>query len=204
MARRVSKQALRSSEIMVGILVVGTASVLAAAPPAEEQIAGAVQAAPEDRREGATVIGWRDDGSNVTLREGSNDLVCLADDPRDETFSVACYHTDLAAYMARGRELAREGVRGMERSTKRFEEVESGELPMPDGPRALYVTTGKSFDVATGEIEDSYTRWVLYVPGATADELGLPAGPSGPPGAPWLMGEGTPGAHIMITPPREQ
>ena len=168
------------------------------APAAEEQIAGALAAAPEDRKDGAAVIGWTAEGTNVTLREGSNDLICLADDPSVDGFNVACYHQDLGPYMARGRDLKREGVQGMARSTKRFEEIEAGTLAMPDGPRALYVTTGKSFDPATGEVEESFTRWVLYVPGMTAEELGLSASPGGE--GPWLMGAGTPGAHIMITP----
>ncbi|REJ74095.1 MAG: hypothetical protein DWQ36_09325 [Acidobacteria bacterium] len=176
--------------------------VSVAVPPDAEQIAAAVLAAPEDRRAEATVIGWRADGSNVTLREGSNDIVCLADDPRDAALNIACYHRDLEPYMARGRQLSFEGVQGKERSDRRFAEIEAGELPMPAGPRALYVTTGRRYDPEKGEIEGAHTRWVLYVPGATAEELGLPAGPTGGV-APWLMGEGTPGAHIMITPPRD-
>ena len=168
--------------------------------PAADQIASALVAAPDDRKEGAAVIGWTESGDNVTLREGSNDLICLADDPATEGFNAACYHVDLGPFMARGRDLKREGVQGMARSTKRFEEVEAGTLPMPDGPRALYVTSGKSFDAATGEVEEEFTRWVLYVPGATAEDLGLSASPGE---GPWLMGAGTPGAHIMITPKRE-
>jgi len=56
------------------------------------------------------------------------------------------------------------------------------------------------FDVATGMVTDSYTRWVIYTPGATPESTGLPTTPG--PGAPWLMFPGTPGAHIMISPAR--
>ena len=182
-------------------LALSAPALMGQVPSNSDQIAGALAAAPENRKEGAAVIGWTADGSNVTLREGSNDLICLADDPAVDGFNVACYHEDLGAYMARGRDLKREGVQGMARSTQRFEEIEAGTLPMPDGPRALYVTTGTSFDAATGAIEDSFTRWVLYVPGMTAEELGLSSSPSGE--GPWLMGAGTPGAHIMITPKKD-
>lgn len=94
---------------MLALLVVSVAGQAPAAalrvPPPETQIAAAVQAAPEDRRAAAAVLGYDPAGQLVTLRAGTNDLVCLADDPRDEAFSVACYHKDLEPFMARGREL---------------------------------------------------------------------------------------------------
>ena len=194
-----SRRALLSTLSLT--LVLSVAALQAEVPSESDQIAGALAAAPEDRKEGAAVIGWNADGGNVTLREGSNDLICLADDPAVDGFNAACYHKDLGAYMARGRDLKREGVKGMARSTTRFEEIEAGTLPMPDGPRALYVTTGTSFDASTGTVADAFTRWVLYVPGMTAEELGLSASPGGE--GPWLMGAGTPGAHIMITPKKD-
>ncbi len=65
----------------------------------------------------------------------------------------------------------------------------------------LYVTTGDGYDPETDTVANRFTRWVLYTPWATLESTGLPARPTGP-GAPWLMFPGTPGAHIMITPPR--
>ncbi len=64
-------------------------------PPPATQIAGAVLAAPDDRRAGAKVLGWDAGGKIVTLREGTNDQVCVADNPKVEGFNVACYHKDL-------------------------------------------------------------------------------------------------------------
>ncbi|MBI1895963.1 MAG: hypothetical protein HYS04_05420, partial [Acidobacteria bacterium] len=46
--------------------------------PGSDQIASAVLAAPKDRRAAATVLGYNEKGEVVTLRKGSNDLVCLA------------------------------------------------------------------------------------------------------------------------------
>lgn len=172
----------------------------AAPPPAAVQIAAAVQAAPLDRREGAAVLGYDARGALVELRKGSNDLVCVADDPADAAFTVVCYHVDLAPFFARGRELIAQGVTGRAREEMRWKEIEAGTLTMPREPRASHVLAGKGFDAASGAVVEPFLRWVLYVPYATAASTGLPTTPA--PGAPWLMFAGTPGAHIMITPPR--
>ena len=171
-------------------------------PSPELQIAAAVLAAPEDRRDGAAVLGHDGHGALVMLREGTNDLVCLADDPKVEGVNVACYHRDLEPYMARGRELRAQGVPDQLRGPTRWKEVEAGALKMPREPRMLYVLTGTAFDAASGEIADAYERWVLYVPFATGESTGLPT--TGRVGAPWLMDAGTAGAHVMITPTRPE
>jgi hypothetical protein len=169
--------------------------------PKDTQIAQAVMAAPEDRRANAAVLGFVG-GSIVPLRPGTNDLVCLADNPAAEGFSVACYHKDLDPFMARGREMAAKGITDDKvRDQTRYDEIKAGKLPMPKEPRTLHVMTGKSVDAA-GKVDGAYTRWVLYVPFATGETTGLPTKPAGP-GAPWLMDPGTGGAHIMISPPRQ-
>ncbi len=183
------------------LLLVGP---VAAQAPDAEQLASALLAAPEAMRADATVLGWDADGKNVSLREGTGDLVCLSDRPGNDAFSLACYHKDLEPYMARGRELVREGVTGADRNeAHRWQEAKEGKLTMPTAPRMLYVLTGSGFDAMKGEVTDPYARWVLYWPNATAETVGLSAKPSGP-GVPWLMNEGTPGAHIMISPPRQR
>jgi hypothetical protein len=187
--------------LLLGLCLAGGAAA-AEAPPTEVQIASAVLAAPEGLRDGATVVGWTAEGGNVVLREGSNELVCLAADPRNERWSVACYHRDLEPYMARGRELAAQGADSQERQRRRFEEVEAGTLSLPREPRTLYVLHGSGYDAATGEVADPYLRWVIYVPYATTESTGLTTEPRD--NAPWLMMPGTPGAHIMINPPRNR
>jgi len=185
--------------LLAGLAALGTMRA-ADAPPPEQQIAAAILAAPEERRAEVGVLGYNAAGKVVTLREGSNDLLCLADNPEDESFSVACYHKDLEPFMARGRELLAEGITGKERHAKRNQEVESGKLAMPREPRTLYVLTGKGFDPAAGQVKEAYLRWVVYVPFATPESTGLSTDPA--PGKPWLMNAGTPGAHIMISPPK--
>lgn len=173
----------------------------AQAPAPAHQIAEAVQAAPAPQRADATVLGFRADGSVVTLREGANELVCLADNPTQEGWSVACYHESLEPFMARGRELREQGVTDSgELAQRRWDEADAGTLAMPEKPAMLYVMTGDRFDAASGTVANGFVRWVIYSPWATPEDTGLPTAPTGP-GAPWLMFPGTAGAHIMITPP---
>jgi len=179
------------------------ASIAAAAdvPSAQVQIAGAVLAAPMELRDGAAVLGYDAHGGRVWVRQGTNELICLATDPTKTAFNVACYHKDLEPFMARGRELLAQNVTGAKRNEIRFKEVEDGKLPMPREPRTLYVLTGASFDSATGKVQDPYLRWVIYLPFATPESTGLSTKASD--SAPWLMSPGTAGAHIMINPPRK-
>lgn len=178
------------------------ASTLAAADiPPDVQIAAAVLAAPADLREGAAVLGYSPQGELVKLREGKNELICLANDSSKSRFSVACYHRDLEPYMARGRELLAQKVTGQKRNDIRWQEIAEGKLSMPREPRSLYVLTGASFDASTGKVADSYLRWVIYVPFATTESTGLST--KGSDNAPWLMYPGTAGAHIMINPPKK-
>src|SRR5690349_12879636 len=88
------------------------ASTLAATeiPSKEAQIAAAILAAPAELRQGAAVLGYNPQGELVTLREGTNEMICLATDPKKATLSVACYHKELEPYMARGRELLAQKV----------------------------------------------------------------------------------------------
>lgn len=184
----------------LGMVLVMATAAGAQAVSKDAQVTQAVLAAPEERRAGATVLGF-ENGTLVTLRQGSNDLVCLADNPATPGFSVACYHRDLEPFMARGRELAAQGVTDDKvRDQTRYDEIKAGTLKMSREPRMLYVMTGKGID-ASGAVEAAYTRWVVYVPFATGDMLGLATKPAGP-GVPWLMDPGTGGAHIMISPPR--
>ena len=187
--------------IAFSLAIAAAASATAAdVPPPQAQIAAATLAAPPELRDGAAVLGYNAQGELTKLREGKNELICLASDPTKTAFSVACYHRDLEPFMARGRELTAQKVTGAKRNEIRFKEVEEGKIPMSKEPRTLYVLTGTSFDAATGKVQDSYLRWVLYVPFATPQSTGLSTKASD--GAPWLMSAGTAGAHIMISPPK--
>ena len=190
-------------KLTIGLPILAIAWIAAAAevPSPQVQIAGAVLAAPAELRDGAAVLGFDAQGGRVTIREGKNEMICLASDPAKTTFNVACYHKDLEPFMARGRELLAQKVTGAKRNEVRFKEVEDGKLAMPKEPRTLYVLTGTSFDSSTGKVQDPYLRWVIYVPFATPESTGLSTKAS--ESAPWLMAPGTAGAHIMINPPKK-
>jgi hypothetical protein len=186
---------------IVLIAACACAATAADVPSPQVQIAGAVLAAPAELRDGAAVLGYNAQGGRTQLREGKNEMICLASDPTKTAFNVACYHKDLEPFMARGRELLAEKVTGAKRTEVRFKEIADGKLAMPKAPRTLYVLTGTSFDASTGKVQDSYLRWVIYVPFATTESTGLSTKASD--GAPWLMAPGTAGAHIMINPPKK-
>ena len=167
----------------------------------EIQIKMAGLAAPEEDRANITVYGYDKEGKVVLLKEGTNNLVCIADDPGMNGISVSCYNKKLEPFMSRGRELKAEGKDMMERRAIRQKEVESGKLKMPDAPSMTYILTGKvaNLNRETGELKDAKLRYVIYMPYATTEETGLPDKPH-TPGMPWLMDPGTHRAHIMITP----
>lgn len=173
-------------------------------PSKEIQIKMALLAASEDQRENATVYGYGSDGDMILLRQGSNQTVCLGDDPNREGLSVASYHISAQPFMTRGWELKKEGKTFQEIFDIREAESKAGKLPLPDQGSVLNALTADEADVnwATGEANNTYTRSVIYIPWATAESTGLPLSPAGP-GLPWIMNPGTHRAHIMINPARD-
>ena len=170
-------------------------------PSPETQITTAVLPLDETEKNGAMVYGYDQNGSLVVLREGTNNMVCIGDDPNREGISVACYAKALEPFMARGRELNALGMDPEKREAVRAEEVESGKLKMPGAPSMMYVYYGKQedYDAGTGLLKNGKFRYVVYTPFATTATTGLPDKPHAP-GMPWLMDPGTHRAHIMIGP----
>lgn len=166
------------------------------------QIQTAVLAAPIDKRDKSTVLGYNEKGKLVVLRKGTNELICIADDPKVPGLNIASYHQDLEPFMKRGRDLRYSGKNAKEATDIRDEEVKSGKLKMPKQPATLYVYTAKAenYDASTGSVKDGFLRYVIYITYATAESTGLPTKPD-VPGMPWLMDPGSHRAHIMITPP---
>lgn len=168
-------------------------------PTPEQQINAAVSPAPETMKDAAKVLGYNEQGELVVLRKGTNELICLADNPDDERFHAACYHKDLEPFMKRGRELRDEGKSGEEVRDIRHREIEEGTLPIPEKPMSLYSLTGDedAWDYSTHTLRSARPLYVVYIPYATVESTGLAATPVSE-GAPWLMDEGKPWAHIMV------
>lgn len=172
-------------------------------PPAltaEQQVTVAVLPLPADMRAGATVLGYGADGKLTSLRKGTGDMTCLAPNKAMPRFHVACYHNSLEPFMARGRALRTSGVTGDAVDSARFREIKSGKLAMPKTPASLYSLTGDwtTLDAATLTTKGARPLFVIYMPFATAQTTGLSDRPAR--GTPWLMGAGTPKAHIMFVP----
>ena len=165
---------------------------------ADQQIAEAVSPLPEGLRAGAVVRAFAA-GELVTVRDGSNEMTCLADDPTREGFHAACYHRDLEPFMARGRELRAEGMTGPEIDSIRLAEIEAGTLEMPSQPTALYSLSSdrEMWDAAAGMPADASGLYVIYLPYATAESSGISVQPARD--RPWLMYPGKPWAHVMIS-----
>ncbi|MEO8934782.1 MAG: hypothetical protein ABI295_10805 [Xanthomarina sp.] len=194
------KNLLLLSAIICFYSVMGQSKI----PSTESQIKTALLACPEMYQENAKILGYNQKGELITLREGKNEMICLADNPDKEGISVSCYSNKLEDYMTKGRELIAEGKTEMEKQDIRKQEIDAGILTMPKEPAAVYVVTAlqENYNFESGELKKSRIRYVFYKPYMTAEETGLPTQP-GLPGMPWLMDADTHRSHIMITPPAE-
>ena len=100
----------------------------------------------------------------------------------------------LSEYLIKGKQIYVEG-----RLQTRQWEAREGTLQMPSHPAALYNLFAPEPPSAAGEHPADASRlYVIYVPGGTAEEMGLPSAPAGD--APWVMFSGEPNAHVMISP----
>lgn len=175
----------------------GAANTAASAiPSASAQIAAAVLPLPESMRGSARVWGYGAGGAFAELRPGTGPMTCIADDPRDSRFHVACYHNSMEPYMARGRELRARGIAAVDSIRKA--DVAAGRIRMPSSASLFSITgSAASYDAATNTARGS-KLFVIYVPFATTESMGLPATPVR--GQPWIMHPGEPGAHVMFVP----
>jgi len=167
----------------------------------EALIATALMAAPKESRLDCKVIGYNKEGEFVTLKEGNNEFIVLADDPNESGFSAACYHKSLEPFMARGRELKAMGKTRSEIFDIREAEAVSGKLDMGKPGSALHIYYGQDelYDPKKSKVEGAIYRYVVYLPFATAESTGLPEQPL-ISNHPWIMNPGTHKAHIMISP----
>ena len=172
-------------------------------PSKEAQIKTALYAAPIDKQDGAMIYGYNEEGSLIELRQGTNELICLSDNPNKSGISAACYYKELEPFMARGRELTDQGKSTTETREIRGEEIKSGIIKMPEaGMLFVYSAKDENHNPDTGEITEGDLRYVIYMPFATTESTGITDKPS-VAGMPWLMDSGTPRAHVMITPAKK-
>lgn len=192
---------MRLSLLLTSLALVSVASPAAAqTPTAAWQIAAAVLPLPDSMQAGAEVLGYKaGSGPLVQLRAGTNEMICLADNPDIEGYAAHCYHKSLAAFMLRGRELRAAGItKPSAVDSARLAEINAGTIKMPMGGAALYSLYADSlnFDPMAGRPKNSSKLLSFYLPYATQASTGISEMPLND--QPWLMKAGKPWAHLMI------
>ena len=157
-------------------------------------IAQALLPLPDDLRAAATVFTYDvTTGARKVLRPGTNAVECMPRNPADGF--TRCFNTVTAP-----RRDLEARLRAEKKSDKEIQEavaaaVKDGSIkPTPFGTMS-YRLYGKKDRIQL--------LWVLSVPGATPESIGVSEGSQRDEalkgqGVPWLMLPGTPGAHIMI------
>lgn len=149
---------------------------------------------PDDLKAGATVARYdMSTGERHVLRQGSNMIECQPLDTA--TKFIRCYHIGRAPELELRAKLASRG--------KSAEEIESEvAAAIAAGTIAAQPFGAIGYRLYQDDDRIKYL-WVLRLPNATAEELGLSTASQRDEalaghGLPWMMREGTPAAHLMI------
>jgi hypothetical protein len=160
---------------------------------APDEITQATLPLPEDLRAGATVYKYDPKtGDRIVLRPGTNMLECM---PRGADGFTWCYNKVTAPRRDMAAKLRAQGRKEEEITAALAEATKNGTLkPTPFGTMSYRLY---------GKRDRIQLLWVLSVPGATPDSIGVTTASAREDalelrGTPWLMLPGTPGAHIMI------
>jgi hypothetical protein len=160
---------------------------------AADEVSQATLPLPEDLRAGATVYKYDPKtGERIVLRKGTNFAECT---PRGEDGFTWCYNKVTAPRRDFTAKLRAQGKSDKEIQDAVKAATDAGTIqPTPFGTMS-YRLYGKKDRIQL--------LWVLSVPGATPDTIGVSDDSQrdeaiGGDGRPWLMLAGTPGAHIMI------
>ena len=170
----------------LGSLVLATSAFAQADPEIEK----ALLAAPRQAREASAVIKWKADGTYDTLKPGTNRLVCYdqSGQPTEQPFLVQCTSVENLKRVAQNKKFEMEADR-----TKRQAMVVAAEK---DGTREKAEYGSVFYNLSGAEQAAARSHMTIAVPGATTASTGLPD--HSKLGGAWIMGAGTPGAHIMV------
>lgn len=153
----------------------------------------AVLPLPPAMRSAAGIVRYTAAGGWHTLRDATNGLVCITDEPDDMRISVACYPESLMPYVARQRALASTKPSAVGDSILAAE-VRAGTVPLPVG--ALSHNAQGDINPDTGTPDEVWVWKELALPFADAEGTGLSTADTGQ--VPWLHHAGEYGAHVMI------
>ena len=171
------------------VLSVLAASASISAQTKDESIDRALAAAPQQMREGATVIKWKADYTYDTLKKGTNRLVCYdrSGFPTQQPFSLEC--TSLGNLDRAAQNLKFEAMGDKAKVQAALDGAEKdGSRVKPEFGSVWYHWMGPDPDHARAHM-------TIAVPGATTQSLGLPD--NNKAGGVWIMNAGTSTAHLM-------
>jgi len=158
-----------------------------------DPVAHAVLPLPEDLRAGATVVTYDSKtGARKVLRKGTNMIECQT---RDADGFTSCGHKAFAP---------RSDLRAKLRAAgKSREEVQAALDAAREAGTIASPPSGSMFYRLYEEDDRIKLLWVMLLPNATSEELGMPTGSQrdnslAGKGRPWMMRPGTPNAHLMI------
>lgn len=160
-------------------------------PATDATIAEAVSPLPQSLRDGATVVTYDANGNPKVLRQGSNGITCSHDwpVPGAPPFAVRCHSEVLVPEHDKMVKLIASGKSHQQAEAEIEAETEAGTLQLPPPGTMIYFRSGKS-------ASDSKVEWIMLLPNAKAEILGLSTKPSDT--SPWMMLSGTPRAHVML------
>jgi len=175
----------------MGLIVLGVLAVSAnmSAQTKDESIDRALAAAPQQMREGATVIKWKPDYTYDTLKKGTNRLVCYdrSGEPGRQPFAVQCTSIANLDRVAQNRKFEAISDKAAKQAAIDAAEM-NGTRVKPEYGSVFYMLNGPDQEHARGHV-------TIALPGATAQSIGLPDNPK--QGGAWLMNAGTTTAHLM-------
>ncbi len=160
---------------------------------APDRITQATLPLPEDLRAGAEVFEYdKATGERKVLRPGTNHVECT---PRSDDGFTWCYAKVTSKRRDYAAKLRAQGKDDKAVQVAMAEATKNGTIPESPYGVMSYRLYGKRDRIQL--------LWVLSVPGATTDSIGVSTVSQRENalegrGQPWLMLAGTPGAHIMI------
>jgi len=153
----------------------------------------AVLPLPANLQSEASVMTYTPEGTLRIIRSGTNGFFCIADNPDDERFSVACHPESMRAYLERRRQLSLNETRTVRDSLLTME-IQEGKIELAVGTLSRFISG--QINPETG-VPDSVRVWSeIAVPFAGPEKTGLTTEDAGE--APWMMRPNHYGAHIMI------
>ena len=141
----------------------------------------------------ASVVTYTSEGTLQIIRAGTNGFFCIADNPEDQRFSVACHPESMRPYLERHRRLSLTETRSV-RDSLLTQEIQEGKIELAVGTLSRFISG--PINAETG-VPDSVRVWSeIAVPFAGPEKTGLTTEDAGE--APWMMRPNHYGAHIMI------